>query len=246
MGISLDKRAEKVGIVLAKRGITTVPAVRVGCALDVSGSAQGFYRNGVMQETVERLMGVAMKFDDNGELDMWAFSDTHKRVSTATVADAATFIDKKFLKEAGSTLWCGTSYAPVLQDVISYYFPTGAAAATQAAKGFLGGLFGKKEAAPAAAASTNDTPAMLLFVTDGSNDDRAAAARVMKEAQGKPIYFMMVGIGNPSMFTFIQEQADLLPNVGFVSLNDLNISDDDLYEQLVSGEFATWVKQYVK
>lgn len=231
MSISLEKRAEKVGIVLAKRGITQVPAVRVGCALDVSGSAKGFYDRGIMQETLDRLMGVAMKFDDNGELDIWAFSNSYKRCSTAASGDAGTFINNKFLREAQSALWGGTSYGPVLKDAIDYYF--------KPATGGLFGFGGKKS-------YTNDPPAMLLFITDGANDDRGAAAKVLKEAEGKPVYFMMVGIGPESNFSFIKDQADLLPNVGFVNLNDLSISDDNLYEQLVSGEFADWVKQYVK
>lgn len=231
MTISLDKRAEKVGIILAKRGVTKIPTVRVGAVMDVSGSAQGFYTSGIMQETLDRLMGVALKFDDNGELDVWAFSNSFKRCSTASAADAGSFINNKFLKEARSCLWNGTSYAPVLKDAVDYYF-----------KPVSGGLFGfggKKS-------YTNDPPAMVLFITDGSNDDRAAAAKVLKEAEGKPVYFMMVGIGPEHYFGFIKEQADLLPNVGFVNLNDLSITDDDLYEQLVSGEFATWVKQFVK
>ena len=38
MSINLDKRAEKVGIVLAKRGLTVAPKTRVGVALDASVS----------------------------------------------------------------------------------------------------------------------------------------------------------------------------------------------------------------
>lgn len=238
MAISLEKRAEKVGIVLAKRGVTKIPTIRVGAALDVSGSAQGFYSSGVMQETLDRLLAVALKFDDNGELDVWAFSDRTRRVSTASANDAGTFINEKFLSEASPVLWGATSYAPPLKEAIDFYF--GGIAAK--AKGFFGGMFGKKEAPTA----TSDVPAMLLFLTDGANSDRGEAARVLKEAAGKPVYFMMVGIGPESSFGFIKEQADLLPNVGFVNLNDLSISDDVLYEKLVSGEFADWVKQYVK
>lgn len=233
MAISLDKRAEKVGIQLAKRGITQVPKVRVGAALDVSGSARGFYQNGVMQETLERLMGVALKFDDNGELDMWAFSDRFKDLPTANANNAARYL-RENLDKAGSVLWGATEYGGVLQNMIETYFP-------KETKGMFGGLFGG-----GSKANSKLDPAMVLFVTDGSNSDRTAAARILREAVGKPVYFMMVGVGPESYFDFIKEMADELPNVGFLNLNSLDISDDDLYEQLVSGEFADWVKQFVK
>jgi hypothetical protein len=236
MAISLEKRAEKVGIILAKHGITKVPPVRVGCALDVSGSTRDLYDNGIIQETMNRLMGVALKFDDNGELDMWAFSNGVAQLDTATAADAETYVNKKLLKAQNlrEHMWSGTSYGPVLEAVVKYYFPS----TTASVSGFFGSLFGKK-AAPA-----SDLPAMLLLVTDGANDDQYAAARVLEQAANKSVYFMMVGVGPEHLFGFIKEQADLLPNVGFVNLNSLALSDDDLYEQLVSGEFASWVKSH--
>lgn len=238
MAISLEKRAEKVGIVLAKRGITQVPAIRVGAAFDVSGSARGFYSSGVMQETSERLMGVAMKFDDNGELDVWSFSDRYAAAPVATKENYASYINESFMYHGGvrGTLWGGTEYGPVIEAAVEHYFPV------EKKSGFFGGLFGSKKDTSAATGE----PAMLMLITDGANSDTAATSRILREAAGKPIYFMMVGVGPEHSFTFIDRMAQELPNVGFVNLNDLSISDDNLYEQLVSGEFATWVKQYVK
>ena len=73
MSINLEKRTQQVGIILAKRGLPVAPKTRVGVALDVSGSAKHFYENGVIQETLDRLLAVAMKFDDDGNLDAWTF-----------------------------------------------------------------------------------------------------------------------------------------------------------------------------
>lgn len=239
MSINLTKRAEKVGIILAKRGLTTVPPVRVGCALDVSGSAQGFYTSNVMQETIDRLLAVALKFDDNGELDAWLFhDDILPQLPTITEADEGTYVKKVIMKQSG--LWGGTNYAPVLQEVMEFYF--GANQPAPKAKFSIGGLF-KPKPAPVAA-STTVTPAMLLFITDGANGDRAATEAVLRAAEkNSPVYFNMVGIGNPSYFRFIEEMADKLGNVGFTNLNDLSISDDDLYEKIVNQEFVDWVKR---
>lgn len=237
MSISLEKRAAKVGIVLAKRGLATVPPVRVGAAFDVSGSAQGFYTSNVMQETIDRLLAVALKFDDNGELDAWLFHDgVLPQLPTITESDEGTYVRNVILKQRG--LWGGTSYAPVLQAVMEYYFGESAPAKKAS---IFGGLFGKKEAP---VASNKKDPAMLLFITDGANGDEAATAAVLKAAEANsPVYFNMVGIGNPSYFRFIERMADQLGNVGFTNLNDLSISDDELYEKIVNQEFVDWVKK---
>lgn len=245
MSISLEKRAEKVGIVLAKRGLTKVPPVRVGCALDVSGSARGFYEgSNVMQETIDRLMAVAMKFDDNGELDAWLFHDgVLPRLPTITESDEGTYVNKVILKQRG--LWGATNYAPVLKEVMDFYFGNGGSVAP-VKKSMFGGLFGGKSATPAASATgTKQDPAMLLFITDGSNSDRSETERVLRAAEANsPVYFNMIGIGNPSYFDFIEEMADKLGNVGFTNLNDLSVSDDVLYDKIVNQEFVNWVKKY--
>lgn len=237
MSINLQKRTEKVGIVLAKRGLTKVPPVRVGGAFDISGSATWMYQsNGPMQETIDRLIPVAMKFDDNGELDAWLFHHGVKpRLKTLTEADEGTYV-KKVILPAVNGDWGMTSYAPVLREVVDFYFG-------EKKSGGLFGMFGKKEAA------SNGDPAMLLFLTDGSNDDRRETEAVLAQCErdNKPVYFNMIGIGNPSSFSFIEEMADKYGNVGFSNLNDLGaISDDQLYDLLVNQEFVDWVKQFAK
>lgn len=241
-GIQLQKRAEMVGIVLAKRGITKVPPVRVGMALDVSGSAQSFYssRTGpsVMQETIDRLLGVALKFDDNGELDSWLFHhDVLPQLPTLTESDEGSYVDKVILKQHG--LWGATKYAPVLQSVMDYYFSS--KTVTEKVGGLFG--FGAKTVTKTIESGSKD-PAMLLFVTDGENSDQREAAHVLREAaKSSPVYFQMIGVGPASSFRFIKEMADDLPNVGFVNLSTLTMSDNELYEQLVNPEFCEWIKK---
>lgn len=245
MSINLQKRTEKVGIVLAKRGITKVPSTRVGVVLDVSGSAEPLYRNGVIQETLDRLLGVAVKFDDNGELDAWLFDTSVFAMPTITEADEGTYVKKAILGK-NLNIWNGTSYAPPLRATMDHYFPKqGVQQAASAAKSLFGGLFGKKEAAPAPVAATSkQDPAMVLFVTDGANNDPSQAAAVLREAaKSSPVYFMMVGVGPSSYFSFLKEMADELPNVGFVSLSSLSMTEDQLYEEIVNPEFCEWIKK---
>lgn len=239
--IDLEKRAEKIRIVLEKRQVRQVPPIRVSLALDISGSAQPLYRNGIIQDTVSRLVPLAMRFDDNGEMDMWSFTTDFDRLATVTAGDYADYVKREILDNRDVTKWGGTSYAPVMQDVLNHYFIGGSAAAK--VSGFLGGFFGRKpKPAPAAAPADADAPAMCLFVTDGANGDRADAKRVLELARRHPIYWQMIGVGDPSEFRFIEEMADALPNVGFVNLQSLDISDESLYDQLINEELCAWVK----
>lgn len=238
-GINLQKRAESVGIILAKRGITKVPPTRVGVALDVSGSAQNLYTGGVIQETLDRLLAVALKFDDNGELDAWTFDNQVGALPTITAADEGTYVKKNILGNRNLSLWGGTSYAPPLKAAMDHYF--GTKTITEKVGGLFG--FGAKNKTTTVSNGSKD-PAMLLFVTDGANQDRNEAAQVLREAaKNSPVYFQMVGVGPESYFTFLKEMADELPNVGFVSLSTLSITDEALYEALVNPEFCEWIKK---
>lgn len=48
MSIDLNKRVEKVSIVLAKRNLTQAPKMRVSFVTDVSGSDKQLYNSGIM------------------------------------------------------------------------------------------------------------------------------------------------------------------------------------------------------
>jgi len=256
MSIALEKRAESVGIILAKAGVTKIPPVRVGLALDVSGSAKHLYESGIIQQTIARLIPIAMKFDDNGELDMWSFSSGVDQLESASAADETTYVKENILGNDEITLWQGTEYAPVLSAMVEFWYPSADAAVeveAPAKPGLFGRLFGKAVApvvvAPAAAASVDahgqslKVPAMGLIITDGECSDSSYAARVLAGSQDKNVYWQMVGVGPSHNFKFLQQQADLLPNVGFVNLSSLDISDDELYGELIAAEFIDWVKK---
>lgn len=250
MSIQLEKRVKSVGIVLAKRGLTKIPPVRVGVAYDVSGSAQWMYDQGIIQETSDRLQAVALKFDDNGELDAWAFDNYVTQLESATADDEGSFITEQIVNNRSFSKWGGTSYAPVWQAVTSFYFtPTAVAAIVERSKGLFGGLkslFGggsPAASAPSAAVPAGQLPAMLLFVTDGECGDESASRRVMAEATQNPkMYFQMVGVGHAKHFGFLQELANKYPNVGFINLSSLAITDEQLYDQLITQEVVDWVK----
>lgn len=48
---------------------------RVAVAMDYSGSMSNLFANGSVQDTITRLLPISLKFDDNGELECWLFSN---------------------------------------------------------------------------------------------------------------------------------------------------------------------------
>lgn len=239
MAIDLNKRAEAVSnILLTKYNLSKAPTMRVGFVTDVSGSAKHLFDSGIMQETLDRLLAVATKFDDNGEMDVWSFHNRFNRLETAAASDYGTYVREKLLPKA--SLWGGTSYAPVMKDVVSFYFDD--EVVEKRTGGFLG-VGGKVERTVVPNPNKN-VPALCLFITDGVNDDKSQTMRILQEAVGHPVYWMMVGVGDAHHFTFLEKAADDLPNVGFVNLASLNMSDEQLYAEIINPELIEFIKKF--
>jgi hypothetical protein len=242
--IDLDKRVEDIEIILEKHGIKTVAPTRVGLALDVSGSAQGLYHSGVMENTVARCLAVAAKFDDNGEMDMWAFSEGFEQLPSATAQDYGTYVRKKLLRSEKNLYWNGTLYSPVMRSIDEFYFPQRPRAAAKTGS-FLGKLFGRQAPQPQGDTNTGLLPAHVMFITDGEDDrgDMAEVVELLEQTQALPVYWNMIGVGPAHRFGFIESLADRFDHVGFVNLADLSVSDDELYDQILGDEFVGWIKR---
>ena len=230
----LKAHAEVMTISLAKKGITNIPPLRVVADLDVSGSMSGLYSNGTVEEAFKKLLGVAFKFDDNGEIDMFVFDNTAHALPTAKVADYGSYVTNNITRQ-WSRYGGGTSYGQPLQANMEFLF------GEQKPQGFLGGIFGKKPAAQAA-----EPPALVLFFTDGDPQDGDAAARVIKAAQdaNKPVYFHLIGVGTATRFPALQRLADAYDNCGFVNLHTIDMPDEELYSKLTTDEFITFLRKH--
>lgn len=222
----LSKKVEKLDRFLLTKGLRTAPTMRVGLAADISGSMSSIIRNGDLQKAFSQLMAPAVKFDDNGELDVFKFDDRCEYVGTATPENFDDYVERKGIRARG-----GTSYAPIITETLKFFFGAG-----EAPKKGLLGMFSKS-----AAPTTDNSPVLVLIVTDGECGDRAQTERALVEAQKYNIYFHFVAVGGASFGT-IKYLADKLPNVGDVYLRDFGLSDDEVYEQLISDELVGWIK----
>jgi hypothetical protein len=245
--IDLEKKSELVGKILLDKGVRQAPVLRVGVALDISGSMSSLYRASrgpsAVQNAFNQLMGVAVKFDDNGELDVFKFDDRAEYVGTSK-PDAGDY--DRYIERNGIGVRGGTNYVPIVDEAMRFFFGKGTAAPAPK-KGIFGGMFGKSD--PIAPADDNgngdNTPVLMLVLTDGEPSDRRQIEQRLAETTGDPVYWHFVGInGNRSSFPTIAKLADALPNVGEVYLPRLDMSDQEIYSQLICDELIEFVAKF--
>ena len=92
--VSLEKKLEKapklvslakpLGVELKKRNLETLVA-RVGLVMDISGSMTARFKNGTVQEIVNKTLPLAVQFDDDGELDCWYYGTTARRMDSVNL-----------------------------------------------------------------------------------------------------------------------------------------------------------------
>ena len=63
---------------LEKRNLSNVTA-RVALVVDMSGSMNQSYKDGTVQEIVNKILPVAVQFDNDGDLDFWFYGDRCER-----------------------------------------------------------------------------------------------------------------------------------------------------------------------
>lgn len=211
----LNLRKEAFQICLTKKSLTNTVA-RVAVAMDKSGSMSLLYKDGTVQAVIERLLPSALKFDDDGSLDMWLFADRAKRLDPITESEFYDYVRREILDKRENGFWGGTKYAPVINDIVRKY----------------------------TVEEPSILPTFVIFITDGENSDKDEAKRAVKEASKHNIFFQFIGIGD-ERFTFLKTldtmEGRTVDNANFFEVNDINhISDEKLYDLLLN-EFPSWV-----
>lgn len=209
----LNLRKESLtNLCMTKSELTNVMA-RVAVVMDYSGSMDHYYKRGLVQDLVDRLLPIALKFDDNGELDMWLFHDHFMRLPPVTEDNFYDYVDREIIERRYSM--GGTNYAPVMQDILKKYV--------------------KDEPL--------DCPSLVIFITDGDNYDREDCKSIIKKASNHNIFWQFVGIGssNFDFLEELDEMEDrFIDNANFFPVQNIHkMSDDDLYKKLLF-EYPSW------
>lgn len=231
--LSLEK-AEKTGnqsiidltkkslVQLEKHNLLDVQA-RVALVLDASGSMNWQYKNGDVQRIVNRLMPLAIHFDDDGQFECWAFANLTTQLDQVTLHNVNDFINQTQLGwknwHVGSRI---NNEIPAIEAVIDYYYP-------QSTKSL----------------SQKNVPVYVLFISDGGVGNRRQMEKILTECANVPIFWQFVGIGG-SNYGVLEKLDDLkgrvVDNCNFFALDHIkSVSDERLYELLLE-EFPQWLQ----
>lgn len=209
--------AKKATISLEKRQLQQLTA-KVALVLDASGSMNRQYKQGRVQEVVNRLLPLAVSFDDDQALDCWAFARDPQYLGEIELSNYDGFIDNA---HGGWRKWAlgprVNNEAEVMKAVTDFYQKDGL-----------------------------DVPVYVLFISDGGVSDNRGITKIMTEAAKLPIFWQFVGLGGRG-YGILKKLDDMtgrvIDNCSFFELDDLDdISEEALYENMLE-EFPSWLKE---
>lgn len=236
--LSLTKKA---AVSLEKRGLGEHTA-RVALCLDISGSMHGLYRSGKVQALAERVLALGLRFDDDGDVDVFLFGRQGYAAGTMNLGNFGDFTATT-LKRYG--LEGATSYGAAMRLVREHYFGSSQRRSTPYAEAL---------------------PVYAMFVTDGAANDEADAREQVVSSSFEPLFWQFMAIGQSSKavggrgrglfgagaggsreFRFLEELDDLrgrhLDNADFFAVADpAQVQDDALFELLMT-EYPGWLRK---
>ena len=223
--LSLVKTA---GVSLEKRGLGEHTA-RVALVLDISASMRRLYDKGAVQRLAERVLSLGLRFDDDGEVDVFLFgAKAHHMPEGLRQKGYREFIDRA-LREY--PLEYGTQYGAAMSAVRQHYF------------GSTG---------PRNQPHRDRVPVYAMFVTDGAPGDRVGAEQQVTAASYEPVFWQFMGIGKAASFAFLEKLDDLegryTDNADFFAvtpdelMGSSPIPDDALFERMMT-EYPDWLQR---
>ena len=237
MKVNLEK-AKKVVLNLIKETSVANVKARVVVAVDYSGSMAGLYSNGTVQTVLERILPIAMTFDDNSSLEVYKFDHRSIPIDTEITPSNYEGFVNKYIRNGD--IMGGTEYTPVMEDIVK----RGPAAKSGGAYGFIKSLFTKK-----VVKDKPVIPTYVIFLTDGDCSDKEETIRYIRQTSGQPIFWQFVGIGSYQFRTLElldTMQGRVIDNANFFAIRDtrdlVNMTDEVLLGKLLA-EFPSWYKE---
>ncbi|WP_239342161.1 VWA domain-containing protein [Frankia sp. CiP3] len=247
--VDLVKRA---GVSLRKKGMSEHRA-RVALCLDISLSMSALYSQGKVQRLCERILALAVQFDDDGSCDVFTFGG---RGHDEGPLDLRNYQDWVAGLRRHRKLEGATNYAKAMGMVRQHYFPDSR---------------GRQRSQP----RPDHLPVYVMFVTDGQATDKRAARDQITWASYEPIFWQFMAIGRSSRnvgagastaasprrsglgglvdrllesnFSFLEELDEMtgrfLDNANFFSVADPTAIGDDQLFDLLMYEYPRWLTQ---
>lgn len=208
--------------------------------VDKSYSIANEYRNGSVQDVVERVLGFAVIVDDDGTVPLVTFGG-NIRDYVVKLNDFKDFIRRNRIEVDGTT--------PLTESLIRVAELTG-----------NGDLFGgggllRRGSASAPSVRKMVTPAFVTIVTDGRPDNAQSATDAVQRLSYRGVFLKFLYLGNDAAgWRFLESLDDDIPvgvpyerggrlidNVDAKEVNSLaGMSDEDFYS-LMFDEVSTWL-----
>lgn len=193
--------------------------IRIAIVMDHSISMDWQYNNGNVQNILTRLLPFALKFDDNGQLEVYLFDDACIKMDVdMTEENYASYVEDVIQK--GHYPYGGTQYAPAIKMTDKFYNDD----------------------------ESKNIPTLVFFITDGDNykSDRAPSDEAIIKSSKHGIFYMFIGTSKTCDFEYLRHLDDLdgrkFDNTGFMSVKDLNsTSNADLFLNSLK-DFSDWLK----
>jgi len=218
--INLSKTAK---IEIDKLGLDGVNS-RVVLVLDISRSMNKMYKDGTVQEIVERSLALTLNFTD--KIDVILFGTKSYQLPSVGLKDLDGYIEREVLSKYSVNE--ATMYSKAIELIEKVY-------RLSLLKRILN--YFKK---------IKPEPVFVIFITDGNNMDKKSTTSIIKKISKRAIFFQFIGIGKET-FSYLKKLDTLtgrfIDNAGFAPIEDIKrISDSDLYSLLLK-EYPEWIKE---
>ena len=211
---SLVKLAKPIMVELEKKNLTQTDA-RVALIMDISGSMTDSYKKGIVQDVVNKVLPLAIQFDDDGELDFWYFGTRCKRMPSVNGGNYKTAVPRDWM-DLMRSLGYGNNEPLVMREVIDEF---------------------RNSDLPAYIIFISDGG-----IRSSNEFD---IIRLITESSNYPIFWQFVGINgsNYGIFKTLDDlEGRRVDNADFFAFDDFKkVSDKELYERLLN-EFPEWLK----
>ncbi|AYA02548.1 tellurium resistance protein [Acinetobacter sp. WCHAc010034] len=210
--------AKKSLISLEKNSLIGAKA-RVALILDYSGSMSNQYKNGDVQKVLDRIMPLAVNFDDDGSFECWAFAEKALRLSDVSLSNLKNYIETE---QGGHKKWnAGARYnnePAVLESAVEYFTKI----------------------------SPSQLPVYIVFISDGGVSETRKIKQILKHASNYPIFWQFVGIGGRNYG--VLEQLDTMAgravdNCSFFEMDNIHSMPESQLYDLLLQEFPLWLKE---
>lgn len=175
---------------------------------------EALYKSGVIQRAIERLLGLALTFDDDGQIDLLLFGTNAYQLPAVTLDEIEGYVERVIL--AQYKIREATNYAPPLRLLLKKY------PAPQSVPAFV--IF-------VTDGSNADRPATTQVIRELSSEPVF-------------IQFVGIGKEDfPFLHKLDELSGRLIDNAGFMRINDLEeIKEAELYDRLLN-EFPHWLEK---